>query len=238
MAIAGAVLLHALLGYALLTGLASKVAVDVGTALKTFDVRDQPPPPPVPEPVPPKDRALKEGAAAPPGLRAKPSPVVAPPPRIRLRAPPPIPAAPLPTPLSPGSDNKAGAADVTGHGWGSGGTGSGTGSGTRGSGTGGGGPAVRARRVSGAITGERDYPPAARRAGVQGSVFVRFTVGSDGAVGNCRVLRSSAGPELAAATCRLIEARFRYEPARDAEGKPVQDTVSRTFDWLLPTGRR
>jgi len=238
-AVAGAAVLHALLGYALLTGLASKVAVDAGTALKTFDIVDAQPPPPLPEPVPPKERAPEaEGAAAPPGLRAKPSPVVAPPPRIRLKVPPPVAAAPVPTPLPPGNDNKAGAADVAGPGWGSGGVGAGTGSGARGSGGGGGGAAMRARRISGAISGDRDYPSAARRAGIQGSVLVRFSVGSDGTVSDCVVTRSSAGPELAAATCRLIEARFRYEPARDAEGKPVRDTVSRTFDWLLPPGRR
>jgi protein TonB len=91
-------------------------------------------------------------------------------------------------------------------------------------------------RVSGEINGARDYPAASRRAGVQGSVVVRFTVGTDGRASGCRVTRSSVNAELDALTCRLVEQRFRYRPARDSSGNPVSDTVSRTFDWLLPGG--
>jgi TonB family protein len=70
--------------------------------------------------------------------------------------------------------------------------------------------------VSGSISGAADYPPAARRAGMEGSVVVRFTVRPDGSVGGCTVTRSNAGPELEATTCALIERRFRYESARDS----------------------
>jgi protein TonB len=66
---------------------------------------------------------------------------------------------------------------------------------------------------------------------------VRYVVGTDGSVGGCRVTRSSGHAELDETTCRLIEQRFRYRPARDGAGRPVPETVSRTFDWLLPLGR-
>jgi protein TonB len=66
---------------------------------------------------------------------------------------------------------------------------------------------------------------------------VRYVVGTDGRVSGCRVTRSSGHAELDATTCRLIEQRFRYRPARDAAGRPVPETVSRTFDWLLPFRR-
>jgi protein TonB len=175
----------------------------------------------------------EEGAAAPPNLKAKPSPVVAPPPLVRLKVPPPVVTAPLPSPVT-GRDASAGASDRPGPGTGSGGVGTGTGSGGQGTGPGGGGGGIKAIRVSGSISGAMDYPRGAKRAGIEGSVAVRFTVRTDGSVSDCEVIRSSANQELDATTCRLIERRFRYQPARDANGRPVTEVVTRTFDWMLP----
>jgi protein TonB len=154
---------------------------------------------------------------------------------VRIKVKPPLTAAPAPSPVT-GNDPSAGASEIDGPGTGAGGEGAGTGAGTGGTG-GGSGLAVRARRVSGSISGAADYPPAARRAGMEGSVVVRFTVRPDGSVGGCTVTRSNAGPELEATTCALIERRFRYESARDSAGRPVSEVVSRTFDWLLPSRR-
>ena len=125
--------------------------------------------------------------------------------------------------------------DTEGPGTGAGGLGVGLGSGGQGSGNGGGG--VRAQRVSGAISGERDYPRAARRAGIEGTVSVRFIVDTDGRATGCGVTRSSGHAALDETTCRLIEQRFRYRPARDGQGRLVPESVSRTFDWLLPRRR-
>lgn len=232
---AGVAAFHALLGYAFLTGLAVTIPRTVGENLKVFAVPQAPPPPPVIS-VPARNRSeAPEGAASPPSLKAKASPVVAPPPRIPIDVPPPVATAPRPEPAG-GRDRSTGASSIDGPGTGAGGEEMGTGSGGEGSGTGG-GLAERARRVSGSISGASDYPPAARRAGIEGSVSVRFTVNVDGSVSGCRVTRSSANEELEATTCRLIERRFRYEPARDSAGKPVAETISRTFDWLLPFRR-
>ena len=223
---------HILIGYALVTGFRYEVVREVGESLKLLDLREAPPPPRE-EPVPAKATQTPEGEAAPPSLKATPSPVIVPPPKIRLPVRPPLPTVRKPSPLPPGSDSSAGQTSTPGEGSGTGGEGSGTGSGGQGSGSGGGG-AARAERVSGQISGARDYPRAARRAGLEGSVRVRFTVRVDGSVGDCRVTRSSGHPELDSTTCRLIEQRFRYRPARDRQGNPVAETVSRTFDWLLP----
>ncbi|MGF1550031.1 MAG: TonB family protein, partial [Sphingomonadaceae bacterium] len=122
-----------------------------------------------------------------------------------------------------------------GPGSGSGGIGDGPGSGASGSDLGGGGLAVPAQRVAGAISGATDYPPESKRAGIEGSVAVRYTVGIDGRVSGCRVVRSSADAAIDAATCRLIEERFRYRPARDRAGRPVPQLMSKIFDWLLPS---
>ena len=233
---AGAALFHALLGYALIAGLGVSLAPAADERLRIFDVPAAPPPPPPPQSVPAPEKVSEpEGAAAPPSLSAKASAVVAPPPRVKLKMPPLIATAPKPLPAG-GSERSTGASDEDGPGTGAGGEGAGIGSGGQGSGTGG-GAAMRARRVSGSISGATDYPRAARRAGVEGSVSVRFTVETDGSVSGCRVTRSTASPELDATTCRLIERRFRYEPATDGAGRPVPETISRTFDWLLP-GRR
>jgi protein TonB len=233
----GVAVFHALLGYAFVTGLGVEIATSFEDDLKVFQVREAPPPPPPEAPVPAKARVeAPEGEAAPPSLKARSTPIVAPPPMIRLNPPPLIVTAPLPTPAV-GTEKSTGASDIPGPGIGAGGEGAGTGSGGQGSGAGG-GIASRARRVSGWISGASDYPPAARRAGIEGSVAVRFTVESDGTVSGCRVTRSTANAELDETTCRLIERRFRYDPARDAAGRPVPETVTRTFDWLLPFRRR
>jgi protein TonB len=233
----GVAAFHALLGYALITGLGTRIATRVSDQLKAFDVLPEPPPPPPQEPEPATERTpQEEGAAAPPNLKAKPSPVVAPPPRVKLKVPPPVVTAPLPNPVT-GRDASAGASDLPGPGTGSGGAGTGTGSGGQGTGPGGGGGGRKAVRLSGSISGATDYPRSARRAGVEGSVAVRFTVRTDGSVSDCEIIKSSADEELDATTCRLIERRFRYDPARNGEGRPAAEIVTRTFDWMLPRRR-
>lgn len=231
---------HALLGYALITGLGIDVAKVVDDNLKVFDVPPEKPPPPPKPPEPAKQKTkAPEGAAAPPSLKAKPTPIVAPPPKVRLKVPPPVTATPKPTPIAPGNQSSAGVSTIAGTGTGNGGVGDGTGSGGQGNGTGGGGNGggTGAQRIGGGIDGARDYPREARRAGIEGSVAVRFTVDSDGRVRGCAVLRSSANAELDTTTCRLIERRFRYRPATDAQGRPRAETISRTFDWSLPRRR-
>jgi protein TonB len=86
--------------------------------------------------------------------------------------------------------------------------------------------------LSGAI-GDRDYPRAARAARDEGIAVVRFTVGADGRARDCRVATSSGHAELDAVTCRLIEARFRYAPARDAAGQPVAEERGWRQRWWI-----
>jgi protein TonB len=44
-------------------------------------------------------------------------------------------------------------------------------------------------------------------------------------------MKSSGHSELDSTTCRLIEQRFRYEPARDSEGRPVPQVVGWAQRW-------
>ena len=224
---------HALLGYALISGLGYEVVTEVTDNLKLINIRNEPPPPPIEEAVRPQEKAKDpEGAASPPSLKAKPTPVVAPPPKIRLEVPPRVTTVPKATPLPPGNDPSAGSSTMDGPGTGSGGLGDGTGSGGQGTGTGGGGGGNRAQLVRGYLTNS-DYPSAARRAGAEGGVSVRFIVGTDGRASRCVVTRSSGHPELDQTTCRLIEKRFRYRPARNAQGTPIAETVNKHYDWFI-----
>jgi protein TonB len=220
----GVALIHALLGYLLVTGLGFDPVRHASETLAAFDVTE-PLPPPETAPEPERAAAREEGAAAPPALEARPSPVVAPPPVVPVASP--VIAAPV---ASQSSAPTSGAAPVAGPGTGGGGVGVGTGSGGAGDGPGGGGGAVRARQIAGAIS-PRDYPDGARRAGATGAVTVRFTVGADGRARGCAVAISSGRGDLDATTCRLIEARFRYRAARDAAGRAVAEERGWRQTW-------
>jgi protein TonB len=91
-------ILHALLGYMLVTGLAYKVVKKAVEDLKTFDVNEEPPPPPEKPPPPPEKVDLPPPPVAPPSV-----PVIAPiaPPPIQTLPPPPTPAPPPPPPPPP-----------------------------------------------------------------------------------------------------------------------------------------
>lgn len=229
-AIAGVAVFHALLGYALIAGLGLEVPKQVSDTFKVFDVPQEQIPPPIEEPPPPQAKAEEpEGAASPPNLRSKPTPVVAPPPEIRLKVPSPVVTAPRALPVPPGNDPSAGGANIAGPGTGSGGTGVGTGSGGSGTGSGA-GLAAGVRRERGAIV-NADYPAAARKARASGTVHVRISVGANGDVTGCSVTRSSGNEALDATTCRLIERRFRYRPATDAQGRPIAGVETTNFTW-------
>lgn len=213
-AIGAVIAVHALLALGLISGLAGRAVVEVSDSLKTFQVLPDPLPPPEPLPASPK---LADEAAAPPAPKAQPVPVVAPRPEVRLPDPPPIAAAPV---AGQGSAPASGGA-LAGSGSGAGGSGLGTGGG-------GGGP----QRIAGALR-DSDYPRSAKRAGAQGSVAIGFVVRTDGRVEQCEILSSSGNDDLDATTCRLVEKRFRYRPARDGAGNPVAARVQTAYTWSL-----
>lgn len=227
-------MVHALLGYAFVTGLAVRMPAVVDDTLALFTVLPPPPSPPPAAPTAPRRRSerVPEGAAAPPAPRAKATAIVAPPPIVPPVMPPPIIAAPV---AGSGSEARAGAAPIPGPGSGGGGQGAGTGSGREGTGGGAGG-VTAPRWLRGAIT-PSDYPRAAAKAGIGGSVTVRYTVAPSGRTTGCTVRRSSGNANLDRASCRVIERRFRYAPARDANGRAVASEVIEILSWSVIGGR-
>lgn len=216
----------AALGYALLAGLAFRGGGGaVADSLATFTVAPPPPPPERTVP-PPRPVHRASGRASPPNLRAKATEVVAPIPVIALAPPPPIIVAPL---ANIGADTHSGASDRAGPGTGAGGVGDGNGAGGDGDGDGSGWERVP-RLVSGRIKGS-DIPEAILDSGFRGVVSVRFRVETNGRVTGCTIARSSGNALMDQVTCAAIEKRFRYDPWRDAAGRPVRSTVLRDQQW-------
>ena len=195
-------------GYAFVTGLAVDFAKKAATKLNVFDVAPPPPPPPpeVPPPPPPPDQHLQ------------PPPVVSPPPIVQTNVvtptivtvpnPPPV---YVPTPTAPPPSPPA--------------------------------PPPAPPRVSqaaglkgnvGSFFGPDSYPPAAQRAGAQGRVTARLSVGADGRVSDCSISASSGNDDLDSATCRIAKSRVRFTPAKDDSGNAIASTYPLAVRWVLP----
>jgi periplasmic protein TonB len=196
--------LHALLGYALVTGLAIKAVQVITGPLETVNIEEQapppeetPPPPPkledIPPYVPPPDVQIETSAPPPPTISTQSTIATPEPPRVA----PPQPAPPAP-PAVPGTRAQ---------------------------------PIARTFAVT-----EDDYPDASRRAGEEGVTGVRVTIGTDGRVSACSVVRSSGFSRLDERACQIAQRRWRFKPATE-NGQPVEETVNRNYRWQLQEGR-
>lgn len=181
-----------------------------------------PDPPPEPDP-PPPDPKSDAGAAGDPGRKAKPREAAAPKARLPLS---PKPAPPV---AATGRENASGAA-VDGTGTGAAGQGQGTGSGQSGSGSGS-GAARQPEKIAGDINSAKDYPKKTRDVRIGSSVTILLVVGADGRVRSCRIARPSPDAEADAITCRLATERFRFRPAEDSRGTPVEGRYAWRQRW-------
>ncbi len=79
-----------------------------------------------------------------------------------------------------------------------------------------------------------DYPASALAQGDVGTVQAKLTVDATGRVSSCAIVRSSGHDSLDSATCRILERRARFTPARDAAGKAIASTlVTPPVKWEL-----
>jgi len=199
------VLLHVLLAYALISGLAIKAVKVITGPLETVNIEEPapppeeaPPPPPkledIPPYVPPPDVQVQTDVPPPPVISTQTTIATPEPPRVA----PPGPPAPPPPPSIPGT---------------------------------------RAQGIPRTFTvSEDDYPDASRRAGEEGVTGVRVTVGTDGRVTACSVIRSSGFSRLDERACQIAMRRWRFKPATE-NGKPVEETINRNYRWQLQAGR-
>ena len=190
-------LLHVVLGYALVSGLAYNVVKKAATDLKTFDVTEPPPPPEEKPPPPPPEKPT-----TPP-----PPQVAAPPPLVRMNSPAPVqiqttpnppPFVPTPTarpapPTPPAPPPKQSAA--------------------------------RAKGDLRKLFTDDDFPESAKQAGASGTARATLQIGTDGRVTGCSLTQSTGNSALDGTVCQVLRRRARFTPAIDGNGQPSTDTV-------------
>lgn len=199
-------LIHIVVIYALVTGLAYSAVKTVAEKLNVVDVQEEvvepeePPPPPPDQPITPPPVVTP-----PPIVRTPPTtaPVITttnvPPPVVfqtPVAAPPPAPPAPPPPP------SKASGASPRGN--------------------------------PGSWATPNDYPARALREERAGTTRFRVTIGPDGRVTNCEITGSSGHADLDEATCKNVTRRARFKPALDAAGNAISDTYSNAVRWEIP----
>ena len=212
-------IIHVVIGYTLVTGLAFEAAKKVVERVTTVDVDEPPPPEPEEEPPPPEPQPETPTSPPPPVAPPPPVNVATNPPPIRtqttipppappaFRIPPPAPPAPPapppapPPPPPPPSQARAASRDNFQR-WGA--------------------------------QFQNDYPTAALRREEEGTVRMRITVGANGRVSACSVVGSSGSSALDNAACRVMERYGRYNPALNAAGNEISSTLTEAIRYVLP----
>ncbi|QUL37455.1 energy transducer TonB [Erythrobacter sp. JK5] len=203
-------LIHVLIGWLLISGLAIKGAQAVIERVTTVDIEEPPPPeePDEPPPEQPQDTAPPPPVAPPPPISIAPTPpriqtqpTIPPPAPPALRIPPPAPIAP-PAPPPPPAPSRARDATPDGQSrW--------------------------ARRI------QENYPSRALREEIEGTVGVNVTIDANGRVSGCSVTGSSGSSILDDAACRGMERYARFNPALDRDGNPTSGRYSTRITYRL-----
>ena len=200
-------LIHVVLGYTLVTGLAYSAINKVIERVTTVDIEEpvpeeEPPPPPEevvtapPPPVaPPPPISI---SPAPPEIRTQPN---IPPPAPPARLVPP-PAAPAPPPAPPPAPSQAS-------------------------------PVQRDNFSRWAARIQEAYPARAIRQELEGNVGVSVVIGADGRVTGCTVTASSGESILDEAACEGMQRYARYTPAKNDAGQPTTGRDTLTIVYRL-----
>jgi protein TonB len=212
-AMAAAIVVTAILGFGVITGLNVKMVQRAVEHLQAFDITlPKPPPPEVPKP---KPQPAKKPQGAPPAPKA--SPIVAPKPEVVL---PPNQVIAAAVKAGTGASSSAG----------QGGAGSGTGAGGAGIGPGSGAGFTPAQKITKIPNSE--YRRLEAVSGFsRGTVGISIRVTADGRATNCRVVRSSGSSAADSLMCQLTEEYVRFRPALDAQGRPVAQDVTWFPNW-------
>ncbi len=205
------VLMHILLGWALVSGLARKVVEVIKNPIETKIIEEVKPPPPPPENLPPPPPKL---APPPPSFVPPPEVVVAPPPTpapaITVQTttpPPPAPVTIAPAP-APAAAPPAPAAP----------------------------PVAAQPAITNVSACKPDYPPAALKAEATGTTAIKFTIDAAGKVVSADVVKASG----ASREHRLLDraavtslSGCTFKPGRDSNGQAVGAATTVEYVWKL-----
>jgi protein TonB len=198
------VLLHAVIVYALLTGLARKVVEVIKQPIETKIIEEVKAPPPPPE---------KPVAPPPPKLAAPPPPFI-PPPEIRTQTPPPqntiaaVSNAKPDSPVLPPVAQQAAPAPVANA-----------------------APVHVPPVVDSRNCEKPKYPRASELAEETGTVSLALLVGVDGRVIDSKIEKSSGYPNLDKAARNALSL-CKFKPAT-VDGKPEQGWAKLSYEWKL-----
>jgi protein TonB len=81
------------------------------------------------------------------------------------------------------------------------------------------------------VTAE-DYPPDSVRLQEQGAVELKYTIQTDGTVGDCTLTMTSGFPRLDDAACVLVR-KWTFKPATVMGGTPVAVTIPAQIIFAL-----
>ena len=79
-----------------------------------------------------------------------------------------------------------------------------------------------------------DYPREAVINREQGTTGVRIKVSKDGKVSDCQIIESSGSDAIDKQTCKVIENRARFRPARTKSGDAVDSIALQRVVWEMP----
>jgi periplasmic protein TonB len=202
------ILLHIVLGWALVNGLGRKVIEVIKGPIETKIIEEVKPPPPPPEnlPPPPKFAPPPPSFVPPPEVMVNPPPTPAPAITTTTVAPPPAPVtiAPAPAPAAPAPPTAA--------------------------------PVAAQPALTNVQACKPEYPAAAQKAEATGTTTIKFTIDAAGKVANADVVKSS-GPSREhrlldrAAVNSLSNCTFRA--GRDTNGQPVVASTTVEYVWKL-----
>jgi protein TonB len=207
------IVMHLLLGWAMVSGLARKVVEVIAAPIETKIIEEVKPPPPPPEnlPPPPKFAPPPPSFVPPPEVVVNPPPVpqptitttpVAPPPAPVTIAPPPAPQAPPAPPVAVAR------------------------------------PTARPAQINISSCAKPEYPSAALRASAEGVTRIRFSVDAQGNVdpSKTQIERSSGRSRehrLLDTTAAETLSRCRFTPGQDENGRPVGGASIVDYAWKL-----
>lgn len=200
------ILMHVLLGWALVSGLARKVVEVIKNPIETKIIEETKPPPPPPEnlPPPPKLAPPPPSFVPPPEVVVNPPPAPAPTITTTTVAPPPAPVTIAPAPAPPAPPAPA--------------------------------PVAAQPAIGNVSACKPDYPAAALKAEATGVTTIRFTVDATGKLSNAEVVRPSGPSRehrLLDRTALTALSGCTFRAGRDVNGNPVGAAFTVEYAWKL-----